>query len=106
MDIPELLFAPGGLQPQTLAKAMRGKIAEVNGAVGAQINLKFASGEPLQSSGSAQLKSLSFGTLPGPLNNVSTELSFSSFFPLQSQGRQTLNVGKFDPGFPLSLIHI
>ena len=101
VDIPELLFAPGGLQPQTLAKAMRGKIAEVNGAVGAQINLKFASGEPLQSSGSAQLKSLSFGTLPGPLNNVSTELSFSSFFPLQSQGRQTLNVGKFDPGFPL-----
>ena len=101
VDIPELLFAPSGLQPQTLVKAMRGKIAEVNGAVGAQINLKFAAGKPLESSGSAQLKSLSFGTLPGPLSDVSTELSFSSFFPLQSQGRQSLSVGKFDPGYPL-----
>ena len=101
MDIPELIFTPNGLQPQSLVKTLRGKIAEVDGAVSAKINLAFAAGQPLQSSGSAQLKSLSFGTLPGPLSGVSTELQFSSFFPLQSQGRQTLTVASFDPGFPL-----
>jgi len=101
VDIPELRFTPNGLQPQSLVKALKGKIAEVDGAVSAQIKLAFAAGEPLQSSGTAQLKSLNFGTLPGPLSGVSTELSFSSFFPLQSQGRQTLSVASFDPGFPL-----
>ena len=101
VDIPELVFTPNGLQPQSLVKTLRGKIAEVDGTVSAKINLAFAAGQPLQSSGSAQLKSLSFGTLPGPLSGVSTELQFSSFFPLQSQGRQTLTVASFDPGFPL-----
>lgn len=101
VDIPELRFSPDGLQPQSLVKALKGKIAEVDGTVSAQINLAFAAGQPLQSSGTAQLKSMNFGTLPGPLTDVNTELSFSSFFPLQSQGRQTLTVAQFDPGFPL-----
>ena len=101
VDIPELRFSPDGLQPQSLVKALKGKIAEVDGTVSAQIKLAFAAGQPLQSSGTAQLKSMNFGTLPGPFTNVNTELSFSSFFPLQSQGRQTLTVTQFDPGFPL-----
>ncbi len=101
VDIPQLRFSPTALQPQDLVKALKGKIAEVDGTVSAQIKLAFAAGQPLQSSGTAQLKSMNFGTLPGPLTDVNTELSFSSFFPLQSQGRQTLTVAKFDPGFPL-----
>lgn len=101
VDIPQLRFSPTALQPQDLVKALKGKIAEVDGTVSAQIKLAFAAGQPLQSSGTAQLKSMNFGTLPGPLSDVNTELSFSSFFPLQSQGRQTLTVAKFDPGFPL-----
>ena len=44
---------------------------------------------------------MNFGTLPGPLTGVNTELQFSNMFPLQNQGRQTLTVDKFDPGFPL-----
>jgi len=101
VDIPEIRFTPDGLQPQTLVKALKGKIADVDGVVSAQIKLAIAAGQPLQSSGTAQLKSMNFGTLPGPLTDVNTELSFSSFFPLQSQGRQTLHVTSFDPGFPL-----
>jgi len=101
VDIPQLRFTPDGLQPQSLVKALRGKIAEVSGLVSAQIKLAFAAGQPLQSSGTAQLKSMNFGTLPGPLSDLNTQLSFSSFFPLQSQGRQTLTVAGFDPGFPL-----
>ena len=101
LDIPELLFSPKGLQPQYLVSALKGKIAEVEGLVRAKIKLAFAAGQPLQSSGTAKIIDMNFGTLPGPLSGVNTEMSFSNMFPLQSQGRQTLKVDKFDPGFPL-----
>ena len=101
VDVPELRFTPKGLQPQYLVSALRGKIAEVEGLVQAKIKLGFAAGQPLQSSGSAKIIDMNFGTLPGPLSGVSTEIEFSNMFPLQSQGRQTLSVNKFDPGFPL-----
>ncbi len=99
--IPELRFMPKGLQPQYLVSALRGKIAEVQGLVQANIKLAFAAGQPLQSSGTAKIIDMNFGTLPGPLTGVNTEMSFSNMFPLQSQGRQTLTVDRFDPGFPL-----
>ena len=99
--IPELRFTPKGLQPQYLVSALKGKIAEVQGLVEAKIKLAFAAGQPLQSSGSAKIIDMNFGTLPGPLTGVNTEMQFSNMFPLQSQGRQTLTVDKFDPGFPL-----
>ncbi|WP_026942805.1 intermembrane phospholipid transport protein YdbH family protein [Hellea balneolensis] len=99
--IPELRFTPKGLQPQYLVSALRGKIAEVQGLVQANIKLAFAAGQPLQSSGTAKIIDMNFGTLPGPLTGVNTEMSFSNMFPLQSQGRQTLTVDRFDPGFPL-----
>lgn len=101
VDIPELRFLPKGLQPQYLVSSLRGKIAEVEGMVQAKIKLAFASGQPLQSSGTAKIIDMNFGTLPGPLTGVNTELQFSNMFPLQSEGRQTLMVDKFDPGFPL-----
>jgi len=101
VDIPDLYFTPKGLQPQYLISALKGKIAEVQGRVQANIKLAFAVGQPLQSSGTAKIIDMNFGTLPGPLTGVNTELSFANMFPLQSQGRQTLTVNKFDPGFPL-----
>jgi len=101
VDIPELKFSPEGLQPQYLVSALKGKIAEVEGLAEAKIKLAFAAGQPLQSLGTAKIINMNFGTLPGPLNGVNTEMSFSNMFPLQSQGRQTLTVDKFDPGFPL-----
>jgi len=99
--IPELRFTPKGLQPQYLVSALKGKIAEVQGLVQANIKLAFAAGQPLQSSGTAKIIDMNFGTLPGPLTGVNTEMSFSNMFPLQSEGRQTLTVDRFDPGFPL-----
>jgi len=101
VDIPDLRFTPKGLQPQYLVSSLKGKIAEVQGLVQAKIKLAFAAGQPLQSSGTAKIMDMNFGTLPGPLTGVNTEMSFSNMFPLQSQGRQTLTVDKFDPGFPL-----
>jgi len=101
VDIPELRFTPNGLQPQSLISALRGKIADVEGAAAAKIKLAFAAGQPLQSSGTAKIIDMNFGTLPGPLQQVNTELTFTSMFPLESEGRQRLTVAQFDPGFPL-----
>jgi len=101
VDIPDLRFTPKGLQPQYLVSALKGKLAEVEGLVQAKIKLAFAAGQPLQSSGTAKIIDMNFGTLPGPLSGVNTELTFTNMFPLQSQGRQKLIVDKFDPGFPL-----
>ena len=81
---------------------MRGKIADVRGPVSAQIDLEFGADRPLKSSGRAQLHSLSLGTLPGPVTGVVADLGFSSFFPLQTDGVQTLTLGSYDPGFPLT----
>jgi len=39
VDIPELRFTPKGLQPQYLVSALRGKLAEVDGLVQANINI-------------------------------------------------------------------
>lgn len=99
--INDLAFTRRGLQPQTLFPTLSGKIADVEGLVDAKILLEFSAGEPMRSKGSATLKDMSLGTLPGPVTGLNTELQFSSFFPLQSQGIQTLTLGQFDPGFPL-----
>lgn len=102
VDIANLLFTPGGLQPQDLISTLSGKISRVTGGVSAKIKLGFVPGQPLQSSGTASVNDLSMGTLTGPFTGVNANLTFSSFFPLQSTGRQTLTAQLFDPGFPLA----
>ncbi len=101
VDIIDLPFKPGGLQPQAFISALRGKVADVDGKVSAQIDLSFGADQPLQSSGRAQLMDISLGTLPGPMSGVNADLGFSSFFPLKSDGSQSLTMESFDPGFPL-----
>ena len=101
VDIVDLVFRVNKLQPQELIPTLRGKIADVFGPVSAQIDLTFGADQPLTSKGRAQLQGLSFGTLPGPVSGVFADLGFSSFFPPETDGVQTLTLSKFDPGFPL-----
>lgn len=101
VDIEALQFRPGGLQPQTLVPTLRGKVAQVDGIVSAKIDIGFGAGEPLTSSGTARLENLNFGTAPGPLKGVSTEIVMDSVLPLKTRGRQTMTVDNFDPGLPL-----
>jgi len=61
-----------------LVSALKGKLAEVEGLVQAKIKLAFAAGQPLQSSGTAKIIDMNFGTLPGPLSGVNTELTFTN----------------------------
>ena len=101
VDIPDLTFMPGGLQPQNLVSALQGKIANVEGTISAQIELGFEPNQPVQSFGRATLNDLDFGTLPGPFKGVSTQVEFSSIFPLVSSGVQRLTVDSFNPGVDL-----
>ena len=101
IDIPRLTFTPKGLQPQNLVSALQGKIANVSGAVSASIDLAFSPDAPLQSFGRAVINNLDFGTLPGPFRGVSTEVEFSSVFPLVTSGVQRLIVDSFNPGVDL-----
>ncbi len=101
VSIPEIFFRPSGMQPQMFIPALSGKVAEVVGRADVNIHLEFAEGEPMKSSGTAKLIDMNMGTLPGPLTGVNAELKFSSFFPLVSEGLQTVTIKSFDPGFPL-----
>jgi Dicarboxylate transport len=99
--IPKIVFDPKGLQPQQLVPILRGKLAEVSGEVSAEFIFTFGNGQPVRSSGRAELKGLDIGTLVGPLNGVNSQLTFASIFPLQTEGIQTANLAEFDPGFLL-----
>ena len=101
IEIVDLPFERGKLQPSHLVSAFSGKIADVNGLASANIQLMFGADQPLTSSGRAIIKDMDFGTLPGPVSGLDAELEFSSIFPLQSQGIQSITIKNFDPGLPL-----
>ncbi len=101
INIAALQFDPKRLQPQNLVAALRGKIGNVKGAVSTSIKLGFGEGRPLTSSGQAVIDNLNFGTLPGPIQGLHASLDFTSMFPLETSGRQTVQLDSFDPGFPL-----
>jgi hypothetical protein len=99
--LESLIFTQNGLQPQILVPAFAGKIAAVEGEVSADLNLRYTSGEPLDSDGILSVKNMSFGTAPGPVTGLNTDIRLTSLFPIETAGRQTLTVENFDPGFPL-----
>ncbi len=101
VDIPELSFSPNGLQPQSFIPALQGKIADVSGLASARINLEFSEQDGVKSSGTATLINMDMGTAPGPLQGLNSELNFSSFFPLVTDGIQTVTIREWDVGFPL-----
>ena len=101
IDAPSILFAPKGLQPQTLIPAFRGKVARVEGEARAKLSLAFSDGEITDSSGTVQLVDMDVGTAPGPITGLNTTMRFESLLPLQTDGQQTLSMKSFNPGFPL-----
>ena len=99
--IPELSFSPTGLQPQSFIPALQGKIADVWGTATARINLEFSEDDGVVSSGTASLLDMDMGTAPGPLSGLNADLTFSSFFPLVTEGPQTVTIKSWDVGIPL-----
>lgn len=101
VDIPSILFAPKGLQPQTLIPAFRGKIARVDGEARAKLKLAFADSALTASNGTVEIIDMAVGTAPGPITGLNTTLHFTSLFPLETDGPQRLTMEIFNPGLPL-----
>ncbi len=101
INVPSIIFAPKGLQPQTLIPAFRGKVARVEGEAKADLSIAFADGAIISSSGTVELVNMAVGTAPGPITGLNTSMRFASLFPLQTDGQQRLTMKSFNPGFPL-----
>lgn len=97
----DLRFRPRGLQPQELAPALRGKIAQVDGAIDADLRVAFGGTDPISGTGSVEIKNMSLGTAPGPITGLSGTVELTSLFPVVTAPNQILRIDAFDPGFPL-----
>ena len=101
VTIEDLRFKSGGLQPQQLAPALRGKIAQVDGTVDAKLNIQFGGDAALSGTGSLEIFDMSLGTAPGPITGLSGQIELTSLFPFVTAPDQRLYIRSFDPGFPL-----
>ncbi|MEE9348139.1 MAG: YdbH domain-containing protein [Robiginitomaculum sp.] len=101
LNVPQFIWKPGDVQPQALAPALRGKLAQVRGESSALVTLDYIAGQPIKSRGTVTLKDMDIGTLVGPFTGVNAALEFDSLYPLVSRGRQTITMTGFDPGVPL-----
>lgn len=99
--VPSIKFANGGLQPQVLFPALKGKIASVEGEAQARLNIAFADGAITQSIGNIDLLDVDVGTAPGPISGLNTTVNFTSLLPLETDGPQTLTMKSFNPGLAL-----
>ena len=99
--IRDLRFAPRRLQPQELVPALRGKIAQVDGPIDADLRIRFGGGEAPTGSGTLELKGLSLGTAPGPVSGLRGTVELSSLFPVITPPGQRLTVAQFNPGVSL-----
>ena len=99
--LESLTFETRGLQPQTIAPALAGKVAAVEGSISADMEASFANGAIQESGGVLNVMDMNFGTAPGPVEGLNTQIEFSSLMPFQTAGRQVMTVENFDPGLPL-----
>ena len=99
--LESLTFEPRGLQPQKLAPALAGKIAAVEGTISANMQARFSEGKIQESGGVLNIMDMNFGTAPGPIEGLNTQIEFSSLMPFQTAGRQSMTMKNFDPGIPL-----
>lgn len=101
IEIRGLRFQPGGLQPQDLAPALRGKIAQVDGAINADLRVLFGSDAAPTGTGTVEIVNMSLGTAPGPVTGLSGVVELTSLFPVVTAADQQLLIKTFNPGFPL-----
>lgn len=99
--LENLEFKSGGLQPQTLVPALSGKVAAVEGSVSADMRIRFEGGAVEESGGVLSIRDMNFGTAPGPVEGLNTQIEFSSLMPFQTAGPQSMTLENFDPGLPL-----
>ncbi|MEQ8934283.1 MAG: YdbH domain-containing protein [Amphiplicatus sp.] len=96
----DLVFAPGGLQPEALAPGLRGIISGTTGAASADFTFGWgAKPEDATSSGQIAIRNLTFrgpGRAVSKTGGLTGALKLSSLSPLKSDGVQTVEIGVID----------
>ncbi|MBT3196282.1 MAG: hypothetical protein HN344_01055 [Gammaproteobacteria bacterium] len=93
-------FAEQGLQPQDLFPLFKKQLSAVSGSISADGEYHW--GREQRSGATITLDNLSFQTPLIHLEQLSTQLDFSSLTPLQSRGEQQINIGQLDAGVPIN----
>ncbi|GHA95559.1 hypothetical protein GCM10009069_18230 [Algimonas arctica] len=101
IQIRGLQFQPGALQPQDLVPTLRGKVAQVDGGINADLHVLFGTDTAPSGTGTFEIVNMSLGTAPGPITGLSGVVELTSLFPVVTAPDQRLTIETFDPGFPL-----
>lgn len=100
VDVPRMVFAPGGPQPQDIIAPLKGLVADVSGPAEAHFRAQWY-GNAVRSSGVVVLDNLDIATRFGPVQDVSTRFEMSSLSPLLTPSPQAVTMGEFNPGVPV-----
>ena len=96
----DLVFAPGGLQPEALAPGLKGIISGTTGAASADFTFGWGvKPEDATSAGAIAIRNLTFrgpGRAVSKTGGLTGALKLSSLSPLKSAGVQTVEIGVID----------
>lgn len=100
IDVPELRFAEGGLQPSDLTPLTFGVIADVNGSVSGAARIDWTP-DALSSSGTFATRDMDLAASFGPVRGLSTELRFTDLLGMRSAAGQVASIAELNPGLPV-----
>ncbi len=98
----DLLFSPRGLQPKDLSDRVRGLLSNGRGLLRGKADFTINAGK-LAGSGSITAEDFGFDTLRiGAVDGVTGDVNFSDILSLTTAPGQEMQIGKINPGVPLS----
>ena len=101
LQMRQLNFQPGGLQPTALSEQLRGVLINTRGALGGQADFNILNGE-LEGTGEIVLENVSFDTFKtGTVSGVNGRIEFWDILELKSHPHQMFTIAELNPGIPL-----
>jgi hypothetical protein len=102
VELAPLTFAPGGLQPRTLAPASAAVVSEVAGTVGLRGSIGWGGGAEVAADLSLLLEELAFTSGPARFSRVNGVVELDRLWPPSTPPGQQLAIGLVDLGLPLT----
>lgn len=97
LDVPGIVFAEGGLQPEQITRLTTGVVALVDGTLSGQGRIAWDA-EGTRSTGTFSTEGMNLAAPFGPVENLTTTIEFTDLLGLASAPRQTARVGLIRAG--------
>ena len=97
LDVPGIRFGRG-LQPDQLTRLTEGVIALVNGSIAGQGRINWRGDGQVASTGTFTTTNTDLAASFGPVNGLSTTITFTDLLKLETAPGQTLSVASINPG--------